>query len=74
VKAIRLLILPSLPHPQKKKKEKKIRVALFVSRFSPDVNASDVEKSSKDQLQLASLTSTRLKTKHNSYVSFGGID
>jgi hypothetical protein len=34
------------------------------------VNASEVEKSLKDQLQLASLTCTRLKTKHNSYASF----
>jgi hypothetical protein len=29
------------------------RKSLFVSRFSPDVTASDVEKSLKDQLQLA---------------------
>jgi hypothetical protein len=38
------------------------RKSLFVSRFSPDVTASDVEKSINDQLQLASLTCTRLKT------------
>jgi hypothetical protein len=42
----------------------------FVSRFSPDVTASDVEKSLKDRLQLAPLACTRLKTKHNSYASF----
>jgi hypothetical protein len=46
------------------------RKSLFVSRFSPDVTASDIEKSLKDQLQLASLACTRLKTKHNSYTSF----
>jgi hypothetical protein len=46
------------------------RKSLFVSRFSPDVTASDVEKSLKDQLQLASLTCARLATKHNSYDSF----
>jgi hypothetical protein len=46
------------------------RKSLFVSRFSPDVTASDVEKSLKDQLQLASLACTGLKTKHNSYASF----
>jgi hypothetical protein len=46
------------------------RKSLFVSRFSPDVTASDVEKSLKDQLQLASLASIRLITKHNSYASF----
>jgi hypothetical protein len=38
-----------------------LRKSLFVSRFSPDVTASDVEKSLKDQLQLASLACTRLK-------------
>jgi hypothetical protein len=46
------------------------RKSLFVSRFSPEVTTSDVEKSLKDQLQLASLTCTRLKTKYNSYASF----
>jgi hypothetical protein len=46
------------------------RKSLFVSRFSPHVTASDVENSLKDQLQLASLVCTRLKTKHNSYASF----
>jgi hypothetical protein len=46
------------------------RKSLFVSRFSPDVTASDVEKSPKDQLQLAFLTRIRLQTKHNSYASF----
>jgi hypothetical protein len=46
------------------------RKSLFVSRFSPEVTASYVENSLKEQLQLASLTCTRLKTKHNSYASF----
>jgi hypothetical protein len=36
-----------------------------VSLFSPDVTASDVEKSLKDQLQLASIACTRLETEHN---------
>jgi hypothetical protein len=45
------------------------RKSLFVSRFSPDVTASHVERSLKDQLQLASLACTTLKTKHNSYAS-----
>jgi hypothetical protein len=44
--------------------------ALFVSRFSPDVSSADVERSLKDQLELASLTYTKLKTKFNSYSSF----
>ena len=44
--------------------------SLFVSRFSPDVISSDVESSLKDQLQLASLACSRLKTKYNSYASF----
>jgi hypothetical protein len=48
--------------------EKKVRMKyLFVSRFSPDVTATNVEKSLKDQLQLASLACTRLRTKYNSY-------
>jgi hypothetical protein len=46
------------------------RKSLFVSRFYPEVTASDVENSLKEQLPLASLTCTRLKTKHNSYASF----
>jgi hypothetical protein len=46
------------------------RKSLFVSQFSPDVTASDVENPLKDQLQLASLACTRLETKHNSYASF----
>jgi hypothetical protein len=51
--------------------EKKVRMkSLFVSRFSPDVTATDAEKSLKDQLQLASLVCTRLRTKYNSYSSF----
>ena len=51
--------------------QKRVRMkSLFVSRFSPDVTSSDVEASLKDQLQLASLACTRLKTKYNSYASF----
>jgi hypothetical protein len=51
--------------------QKRVRMkSLFVSRFSPDVTSSDVEISLKDQLQLASLACTRLKTKYNSYASF----
>ena len=50
--------------------QKRRNKSLFVSRFSPDVTASDVENSLRDQLQLASLTCTRLKTKHDSYASF----
>jgi hypothetical protein len=46
------------------------RKSLFVSRFSSEVTASDVQKSLKDQSQLASLTGTRLETKYNSYASF----
>jgi hypothetical protein len=46
------------------------RKSLFVSRFSSNVTESDVEKSLKDQLHLASLACTRLKTEHNSSASF----
>ncbi|XP_023703785.1 uncharacterized protein LOC111862535 [Cryptotermes secundus] len=50
--------------------QKRVRMkSLFVSRFSPDVTSSDVEASLKDQLQLASLACTRLKTKYNSCTS-----
>jgi hypothetical protein len=56
----------SLPVVQKRV----INKSLFASRFSPDVTASDVEQSLRDQLQLASLVCTRLKTRHNSYASF----
>jgi hypothetical protein len=50
---------------------KMVRIkALFVSRFSPDVTSADVEQSLKDQLELTSLTCTKLKTKFNSYSSF----
>jgi hypothetical protein len=42
----------------------------LVFQLSIDVTASDVEKALKDQLQLASIACTRLKTKHNSYISF----
>jgi hypothetical protein len=47
------------------------RKSLFVSRFSPEVT-TDVETSIsiQDQLQLASFTCARLKTKYNSYASF----
>jgi hypothetical protein len=45
------------------------RKSLFVSRLSPEAT-SDVEKFLKDQLQLASLTCTRPKTKYNLYASF----
>jgi hypothetical protein len=44
--------------------------SLFVSRFSPDVTAFDVENLLNAQLQLASLSCTRLKSKHDSYSSF----
>jgi hypothetical protein len=51
---------------------KRVRTkALFVSRFSPEVSSADVEKSLKDQLELASLKCTKLKTKYNSYFCFG---
>jgi hypothetical protein len=50
---------------------KKVRTkALFVSRFSPEVTSADVEKSLKEQLELASLKCTKLKTKYSSYSSF----
>ena len=51
--------------------QKRVRMkSLYVSRFSPDATAFDVEKSLNDQLQLASLACTRLKNKHNLYASF----
>jgi hypothetical protein len=51
--------------------QKRVRMkSLFVSRFSPEVTATDVEKSLQEQLQLTSLVCTRLKTKHDSYASF----
>jgi hypothetical protein len=51
--------------------QKRVRTkALFVSRFSPDVSLAGVEQSLKVQLELAFLTSTKLKTKLNSYSSF----
>jgi hypothetical protein len=56
----------SLPVVQKRARSK----SLLVSRFSPDITVTDVESSLRDQLQLASLICTRLKTKHNSYASF----
>jgi hypothetical protein len=56
----------SLPIVAKKIRSK----ALFVSRFSPQVTALDIEKSLREQLKLASLACTRLKTKFDSYASF----
>jgi hypothetical protein len=56
----------SLPVVQRRVRSK----SLFVSRFSPDVTATNVEKSLWDQMQLTFLVCTRLKTKHNSYASF----
>jgi hypothetical protein len=44
--------------------------ALFVSRISPQVTASGIEKSLREQLKLASLACTRLKTKFYSYAFF----
>jgi protein tyrosine phosphatase (PTP) superfamily phosphohydrolase (DUF442 family) len=50
---------------------KKIRPkALFLSRFSPQVTVSDIEKSLREQMKLASLVCNRLTTKSDSYVSF----
>jgi hypothetical protein len=49
--------------------ERVLRKALFISRHSPEATF-DVEKCMEDQLQLASLICTRLKTKYNSYASF----
>ena len=49
----------------------KIRTkALFVTRFAPGVSSNDVEQSLKEQLELAYLACTKLKTKFNSYSSF----
>jgi hypothetical protein len=56
----------SLPIVSKRERFK----ALFVSRFSPEVTAHDVEKSLKEQLSLKRLVCTRLKTKFNAYASF----
>jgi hypothetical protein len=66
VAMIRVRSYSSLSVVQKRVRKK----SLFVFQFSIDVTASDVEKSLKDQLQLASLACTRLKTRHNSYASF----
>jgi hypothetical protein len=50
---------------------KKVRTkALFVSRFSPEVTSADVEEYLKEQLELAFLKCTKLKTKYSSYSSF----
>jgi hypothetical protein len=51
--------------------QKRVRTkALYVSQFSPDVSSGDMEQSLKDQLELAFLTCTKLKTKFNSHSSF----
>jgi hypothetical protein len=43
---------------------------MFMSCFSPDVTAQDIESSLEQQLELSPLTWTGLKTKVNIYVSF----
>jgi hypothetical protein len=45
-------------------------MSLFVSCFSPEVTAQDIEKLLQDQLKISSLTCIRLKTKFSNYVSF----
>jgi hypothetical protein len=55
----------SLPSVSKKERSK----ASFVSRFSPEVIADDVEKSLKEQLSLKKLVCTRLKIKFSTYAS-----
>lgn len=44
--------------------------ALFVSRFSSNVNKNNIEESLLNQLKLRSLSVTKLKTKFQSYSSF----
>lgn len=44
--------------------------SLFVSRFSPNVNKSNIEDSLKSQLNVRSLVVTKLKTKYQTYSSF----
>jgi hypothetical protein len=56
----------SLPVVSKRPKTK----ALFVSRLSPEVSASDVEKFLKEQLKLSLVVRIKLKTRYNSYASF----
>jgi hypothetical protein len=56
----------SLPIVSKRERSK----ALFVSRFSTQGTAADVEKSLKGQLSLKKLVCTRFKTKFNAYASF----
>jgi hypothetical protein len=56
----------SLPIVSKRERSK----ALFVSTFSPEVKAADVEKSLKERLSLKRIVCTRLKTKFNAYASF----
>jgi hypothetical protein len=53
----------SLPVVSKRNKTK----ALFVSRFSPEVSASDVDNSLKEQLKLSLAVCTKLKTRFNTY-------
>lgn len=60
---IRMPSLSSLSIVAKKIRSK----AHFVSKFSPVVTASDIEKSLKEQLKLASLVCTGLKIKFDSY-------
>jgi hypothetical protein len=42
----------------------------FVSRFSPEVTADDVEKTLKEKLSIQELVCTRHKTKFNTYETF----
>jgi hypothetical protein len=56
----------NLPIVFKKERSK----ALFISRFSPEDLASDIENSVKEQISLKRLGCSRLKTKFNSYSSF----
>jgi hypothetical protein len=56
----------SLPVVSKRPKTK----ALFVSRFSAEVSASDVENSLQEPLKLSLVVCAKLKTRYNSYASF----
>jgi hypothetical protein len=44
--------------------------ALFVSSFTPEVNADGVSQTLKKQLSLKMLVYTKFRTKRNSYSSF----
>jgi hypothetical protein len=46
-------------------------MALFVSRFSPVVTASDIEKSLKEQLKLASPVCMEIKIRDGSNLLIG---